>query len=134
MRTFSQVRYIAFSLVLIFSAGCAVGNKHSYNDVVADLTASGTRSVGVAAHDQREYIKDGVENPNFVGTALHYDLTMKIYDQDGKVLTEKKIQGKDDLGGSSWNAPASAKQAVPRAFKEKIEELLNSTAIAAALQ
>jgi hypothetical protein len=214
MRSFSRTQYIAVSLVLIFSAGCAAENRYSYNEVVADLTASGSRAVGVAAHDQREYVKDREKNPNFVGlqrggfgnpfnittasgqplamemtealvtslakkgykampvavtqdddlnaalqklkdtkadrlilltlnewksdtymnTVLHYDVTMKIYDQEGKVLTVNKIQGKDDLGGSSWNPQAHAKQTVPRAFKEKIEELLNSPSAANALQ
>ncbi len=214
MKIFLQVQYAVVVIVLAFSAGCAVGNRHSYSNVVADFTVSGTKAVGVAAHDQRQYVKDREKTPDFVGlqrggfgnpfnittasgeplakdmtealvtslakkgykavpvavtqdddqaaaleklkavraerlillilnewksdtymnTALSYDVTMKIYDQDGRVLAEKRIQGKDDLGGSSWNPPAHARQAVPRAFKGKIEELLNSPAIADALQ
>jgi hypothetical protein len=214
MKIISNVQYAVVVIILAFTAGCAVGNRHSYNDVVADLTVSGSRAVGVATHDQRQYVKDREKTPDFVGlqrggfgnpfnittasgqplaidmtgalvaslakkgykavpvavtqdedqtavldklkavraerlillvlkewksdtymnTALQYDVTMKVCDQDGKVLAEKMIQGKDDMGGSSWNPPAHARQAVPRAFKGKIEELLNSPEIAQALQ
>jgi hypothetical protein len=213
MKSFARIQRIVVSLVLILAAGCAVGNKHSYNDVIADLSASGSRSVAVAVHDQRPYVKAGTKNPNFVGLqrggfgipfnittasgqplatdmtealvaslmkkgykavpvvvtkdddqnaaleklkatraerlllltlyewkcdtfpiiALYNDLSMKIYGQDGRVLVEKNIKGKDDLGESSWNPPASARQAVRRAFKEKIETLLNSPEVANAL-
>jgi hypothetical protein len=43
------------------------------------------------------------------------------------------IKGSDDLKGSFWDPPAHAKEAVPIAFREKIEKLLNSTEIEAAL-
>ncbi len=219
MKSFSRAQYVVVSFVLIFFAGCASGNKYNYSDVVADLSVSGAKAVGVETCDQREYVKDGKKNPDFVGlmrgglnfsfgaphnvltasgqplatdmtnalvsslskkgfkavpvfatqtddqnaaleklkasgaerlvlltlnewksdtymnTALFYDVAMKVYDQAGNVLAEKKIQGKDDLGGTVWGDPVSAaKQAVPRAFKGKIEELLNSPSIATTLQ
>ncbi len=219
MKNLSWARYIAVTLVLILSAGCASGNKFNYSDVIADLSASGAKAVGVATHDQRAYIKSGEKNPDFVGlmrgglnftfgaphnvttasghpmaadmtralasslskkgfkavpivvtqtddqnavleklkasgaerlvlltlnewksdtyhnTALQYDVSLKVYDQAGNVLSEKKIQGKDDLGGTLWGDPVSfAEKAIPPAFKGKIEELLNNPSIANTLQ
>lgn len=46
-----------------------------------------------------------------------------------KVLAEKQIQGKDNLGGSAINPPGHAKTAVPAAFTQKLETLLNSPEI-----
>jgi hypothetical protein len=213
MQNVTRTQLIMVSLVLILIAGC-VADRYSYNEVIADLSVSGTRSVGVAVHDQRPYVKAGEKNPNFVGlqrggfgnplnvttasrkplatdmtgalvaslakkgfravpsvvtpdddqsaalqklketgaerlvlltlmewksdtftnTALHYNVSLKVYDRDGKVLVGKNIEGKDDLGGNIWDPHGQAREAVPRAFKEKIEALLNSPEVANALQ
>jgi len=216
MKIFLRTENVLVLLALMLASGCHVWNRPNYNEVVADLTVTGAKAVGVATRDQREYVKDRKKNPNFVGlkrsgygyllsfnittqsgeplamdmtqalvasltrkgynavpvvvtqnddqnaavqklkasgaerlilltlnewksvtlmnTALHYDVAMKVYDQDGQVLAEKNIQGNDYLGGSAWNPLAHARQAVPRAFKGKIEELLNSPSIANTLQ
>ena len=55
-------------------------------------------------------------------------------DKTGATLAEKRIQGRDDLGGSFWNPPSHAKGAVPLAFKAKLEEVLNDPAIGSALR
>ncbi len=194
---------------LFLASGCAVGNKHNYADVIADIKESGSSSISVATHDQRPYIVDGQKRPQFVGlqrggfgnpfnvstennkplaenitdvitaslakkgfhavpvavsssdnaeavlekskaagtdrsiivtlrewkadtygnVALIYDVGMSIYSKEGQRLGEKNIKGRDNLGGSSWNPPAHAKEAVPAAYKLKLEELLNSPEI-----
>ena len=201
-------------IMLLSLAGCAVGNRYAYNDVVADIHASGSKTVGVAVHDQRPYVRDGTKDPDFVGlqrggygnpfdvttaseqplagdmtqtlvsslakkgynavavevtktdngdaawrkliatnadllilltlnewksdtymtTTLYYYVTMRMRDQDGKDLAEQKLKGKDNLGGDAWDPPSHAREAVPQAFKAKVEELLNNTDVAAALE
>jgi hypothetical protein len=73
------------------------------------------------------------KSDTYTNTALVYDIKATILDRYGKVLSESALKGRDDLGGSAWNPPAHAKEAVPAAFKEKIEKLLNSKEIIAAL-
>ncbi len=200
--------------MLLLACGCAVGNKHNYSNVVADLRASGSSSVSVATHDQRPYVVSGEKPPQFVGlqrggfgnpfsvstlddkpladditrditaslakkgfhaipvivlpsdsgetvlqkskaaaaersiivtllewktdtysnVALLYDVSLSVYAKDGQQLAQKNIKGRDNLGGSAWNPPAHAKQAVPVALRQKLEELLNSPEISKTLQ
>jgi hypothetical protein len=74
------------------------------------------------------------KSDTYTNTALVYDVTLRVVDQSAEVLSEKRIQGRDDLGGDFWNPPAHAKQAVPRAFKTKVEELLGDEGIVRALR
>lgn len=48
-------------------SGCAVGNKHVYNDVAVETSAKTGKSVSVASLDQREYVVSGQSKPEFVG-------------------------------------------------------------------
>ena len=59
-------RYVAAFIVVLFS-GCAVGQKINYHGTVADITASGTKTVGTATHDQRPYVLSGDKSPDVVG-------------------------------------------------------------------
>lgn len=61
------VLYLLLVFVLFFSSGCVVGQKYSYNTVVADFAASDTRAVGVATSDLRPYILSGDKTPDVVG-------------------------------------------------------------------
>ena len=47
--------------------GCAAGNRHAYHETVAVLQASGSKTIAVATHDEREYVRSGHKRPNFVG-------------------------------------------------------------------
>jgi hypothetical protein len=58
---------IVVPLVSIVLTGCAVGNRYAYQSVVASPQVSGTRAVSVATHDQREYVRSGSKDPQFVG-------------------------------------------------------------------
>jgi hypothetical protein len=73
------------------------------------------------------------KSDTYVGTGLFYDVTLSVLDRSGRTLAEKRLSGKDDLGADAWNPPGHAREAVPRAFKGKLEELLNDGAVTAAL-
>lgn len=48
--------YPIFALCILgLCLGCAVGQKYNY-PIVGDLTASGSKSLAIATHDQRPYI------------------------------------------------------------------------------
>jgi hypothetical protein len=38
-------------ILIVFLAGCAVGNRHAYHNVDANIAAAGTTRVAVATHD-----------------------------------------------------------------------------------
>jgi hypothetical protein len=63
------MRRIAILLPLagILLSGCAIGNRYAYQTVVANPQVSGTTAVAVATHDQREYVRSGSKDPQFVG-------------------------------------------------------------------
>jgi len=60
---------VIFPLVIfsILTGGCAAGNKYTYHDAVAGITARGTKTVSVATHDRRGYVVDGSKSPDFTG-------------------------------------------------------------------
>jgi outer membrane lipopolysaccharide assembly protein LptE/RlpB len=55
-------------IAVIALSGCAVGNKHVYHDVGAEVSAKTGKSVAVASVDQREYVLSGQSKPELVGT------------------------------------------------------------------
>lgn len=200
------LQFIIFAYLLSLLSACAIGNKHPYHDMLANIQTDGAIAVAVSTHDQREYVIYENKNPTFVGlmrggygnpfdiitvsgnppaeditksiilslnkkgfqaipvissysenrnsvidrlkekgadrlllvtvnewksdtyanTALIYNVDANIFDKEGNILGSSTIEGRDNLGGSFMNPPAHAREAVPRAFKEKIEELLNN--------
>jgi hypothetical protein len=74
------------------------------------------------------------KSDTFTNTALQYNVEISVYDLAGKVLASKRIQGNDNLGGDALNPPRHAREAVPVAYRKKIDELLNSADIRSALQ
>lgn len=70
----------------------------------------------------------------YQNTGLTYDVLLDVMNSAGAKLAEKGLKGEDDLGGSFWSPPAHAKEAVPAAFKAKMETLLNDPAVAGALK
>jgi hypothetical protein len=79
-------------------------------------------------------VRPDTSSDTYMNVGLSFDVTLAILDRAGTQLAEKRLTGHDNLGGSFWNPPAHARAAVPRAFKAKIEELLNDAAVAAALR
>lgn len=94
--------------------------------VLADLQKSGAARLLILA--LREWKSDTYQN-----TSLLYDVTLSVYDQDGRRLTEKSAQGDDNLGGA-FNSPAHAKEVVPTAFARILADLFRFPEIEAALR
>lgn len=104
----------------------AVGHQEDRQAVISKLkTAGGERFV---IFTLKQWRSDTYQN-----TRLDYDVKAEVVDLEGNTVAEKQISGSDDLKGSVLNPPKHAKKAVPVAFKEKIEILLNSEKISAAL-
>lgn len=200
--------------VTLYVSGCAIGNKHNYHEIIAQMDTANTFIVAIGTHDTRPYILDGDKEPNFVGlsrggygnpfdvttltgnslaqdmsaaiknsflkkgydarivhlaphddfnramgklkesnasrllyfkltdwksdtytnTALIYDVSLIVLNKNGQILARKTIQGRDNLKGSVMNPPAYAKKAVPAAFSQKLEELLNDPEVRKALE
>lgn len=74
------------------------------------------------------------KSDTYQNTALKYNVAIQVFDPDGKRLAEKTIVGEDDLKGSFMNPPGHAKKVIPQAFEEKLELLLNDSAVSGALQ
>ena len=69
-----------------------------------------------------------------MNTSVYCNLALSVMDSEGKVLAESKAQAEEEsLGGGGMNPPGHAKQAVPAAFKVKLEGLLNDPAILEAM-
>lgn len=48
--------------------GCAVGNQFRYHDIPLEISATGSQTIVVGVHDQRNYVVDGEKDPSYVGT------------------------------------------------------------------
>jgi hypothetical protein len=66
------------------------------------------------------------QSDTYSSTGLVYDVRLEVFDAAGNKLAEKELKGFDHLGDDFWNPPKLAREAVPKAFKEKIEALLNN--------
>lgn len=76
-------------LLAFVSAGCAVGNKHSYSVARPELAPQGTRAVAVAAQDVRSYVISGEKTPDYVGTQRGgFGNPFNVLTQSGKPLAE----------------------------------------------
>jgi hypothetical protein len=206
-------RVLGIVLLAWLATGCAIGNRYAYHTIIADPKVAGTTAVGVATHDEREYVRSGSKDPQFVGfqrggfgnpfdvrtegdkplaenmttsivnslnkkgfraqsvvvahsvspeearqrllraggdrallltikewksdavmrIGLSYDVTMTVLDPTGKVLAEKRLQGDKEVLGAA-GLPSAVGEVVGKAFKAKLETLLDDPAIAAALR
>jgi hypothetical protein len=73
------------------------------------------------------------ESDTYMNVGMTYRLTAKILDKTGNVIAEASVAGAkgdmDNLRGSFWNPAGYAKKAVPKAFCDQLERLLNSADI-----
>lgn len=94
------------------------------------------RQALLALHKDRSllFVISEWKSDTYMNTALIYDVRLTVLDQSGRVLGESVVKGRDDLGGSAINPPAHAKEAVPIAFRSKLESLLNDPKIVGALK
>ena len=74
------------------------------------------------------------KSDTYANVALIYDISARVLDGRGTVLAESNVSGRDHLGGSFFNPPAHAAEAVPVAFRQKLEQLLGSPDVASALE
>jgi hypothetical protein len=66
-------------------------------------------------------------------TALHYQLTAHVFDRQGGEIAVSDTAGTDGLGGSFMDPAGHAENAVPAAYLQCLENLLNRPAIGPAL-
>lgn len=66
-------------------------------------------------------------------TSLYFDVSAEVLDSTGALLAQNRIQGSEEIEGSLLNPPAAAKENVPLAYRRKIEQLLNTPPMLAAL-
>lgn len=66
-------------------------------------------------------------------TALHYELAAHVFDSKGQEVAVSDTAGTDVLGGSLMDPAGHAEQAIPPAYLECLQNLLNRPAIGPAL-
>jgi hypothetical protein len=49
-------------------------------------------------------------------TALTYDVELTVLDSVGSMLAKTTLKGRDNLGGSFWNPPDHARDAIPNSI------------------
>lgn len=65
---------------------------------------------------------------------LVYDVTLQVLDNSANIIAEKHIKGEDDLGADPWAFTGKESRIkVEKAFKAKLEELVNNPDIQRAL-
>ena len=106
-------------------------------DTQLKATKSGTvlRAHAVEAARQRKaarvlfLVLNEWKSDTYQNTALLYDVVLMVLKSDGSTAATGEIRGRDNLGGSFVDPPGHSSQAVPIAFKAKLEQLLNSPKI-----
>jgi hypothetical protein len=82
------------ALALVASAcALAIGNKHRYDDVFAELPYASSRKVLIATRDERPYVQGGDKQPNFVGLSRGgYNNPFDVVTSSGKPLADDMSQ------------------------------------------
>lgn len=70
----------------------------------------------------------------YTNTKLLYDVSLEVFGESGEPRAASAVRGSDDLGGSFWDPPGHARDAVPAAFQDKLGELLGDRAVMEALR
>lgn len=99
----------------------------STQGAMAELVASGGERLLLLSIE--EWIGD-----LYVNTEVRYNIKLVVTDKSGKTLATNKYEGIRNLGNSTFHPLRHNKEAMRNAFKEAVEQLLNSPAIAAALR
>lgn len=68
-----------------------------------------------------------------INVGLIYDFYLRVFDQDGKMLTSKLQQGRENLGSGDPFAPGGSSQILPR-FRRMMEMLFQEPDVVKALQ
>ncbi|MGH6879805.1 MAG: hypothetical protein ACREFM_02710 [Hypericibacter sp.] len=72
------------------------------------------------------------KSDTMMNTALHYNVTLTVFDKAGAAVAETNFSRKDDLGPAVL--PKDARLAVAQAYRETLETLLNDPKVIEALQ
>jgi hypothetical protein len=73
------------------------------------------------------------KSDTYNGTALIYDVSLRVLNAQGQLLAQTTVKGRDDLGSSFMDPAGHAEDVIPGAYQSKLEELLNAPAIVRAL-
>jgi hypothetical protein len=108
-------------------SGVAVAPTASAQEIVTKVAGKGAARLLVV---QLGWLK----SDTYMSTTLKYDLTARVFDvPSGRPLGVWRVARERVLGSDAWNPPALAKRAVPEAYREALEELLNAPPIMSAL-
>ena len=65
--------------------------------------------------------------------ALHFDISLSVYDERGKLLAKQSLKGRDDIGGKRFGTEAYVSEQAPQAFANKLEALFKTPDVMKAL-
>lgn len=74
------------------------------------------------------------ESDNYKNPTVVYDLTLGVYDHDGRQLASTGTKGIDDLHSKLFDSSTAPGKIVPELFQQKIQLLLDTPEIQAALR
>ena len=123
----------------VSDAICASLRKRGFNAapiyVAATQPESKAREALTASGRDRLIlvVLNELKTDTYTNVAFMYDVAVVVFDRGGGSLANVQIEDRKDLAGSVMNPPAHARRAVPIAFKNLLEELLNDDGVAAAL-
>lgn len=81
--------YIFVCCAISVQLGCVVNRKFHYHDIPLNVGYSGTRTVGVAVHDQRPLIQSGEKLPTYTGTVRGgFGNPFDAWTESGRPLSE----------------------------------------------
>jgi hypothetical protein len=70
----------------------------------------------------------------YVNVNLDHDVLLTVLGPRGQVLASRELKGAERIGASAINPVAASIEAVPPAYRRKLEELFATPAVAAALR
>ena len=96
-----------------------------------DSAKEGTH-LSIAANYNR---RDGDEWKTDTRTkaALHFDISLSVYDERGKLLAKQSLKGRDNIGGKRFGTEAYVSEQAPQAFANKLEALFKTPDVMKAL-
>lgn len=77
---------------------------------------------------------DNWESDNYKNPTVTYDLSLAVYDHDGRRLASTGTKGIDDLHSKLFDSSTAPGKIVPALFQQKIQQMLDAPEIQAALR
>ena len=113
--------------------------KHGYTPVEVATEPGHASAVVMSALQKTRatrlllLVLDEWKSDTYVGTAVHFDLKLRVFNAKGDLLAATTQKGQSDLGSSFFNAKGHAEKVTPIAFRKKLEALFGDPAITKAL-